>query len=182
MRGRLAAERIGVRRGELAESTQPLVALAGVRKSFDDNLVIDGIDLEVERGEAPSVVAGPSGSGKSTMLRCINGLEPIDAGTISFDGPRVRSDGREIYAIRAEIGMVFQQFNLFPHMTVIENITLGPLEVGEGSSSDDGPRAGAAAARAGRDPRQGRRLPGRPLRAASSSGSRSPERSRSSRS
>jgi glutamate transport system ATP-binding protein len=107
-----------------------LVTLAEVHKSFGDNVVLDGIDLEVDRGSAV-VVAGPSGSGKSTMLRCINGLEPIDAGEIEFDGQSVRSSGREIYAIRAQIGMVFQQFNLFPHMTVLENVTLGPLEVGD---------------------------------------------------
>jgi ABC-type polar amino acid transport system ATPase subunit len=107
-----------------------LVTLAGVRKSFGDNLVLDGIDLEIDRGSAV-VVAGPSGSGKSTMLRCINGLEPIDSGQIHFDGSRVESTGREIYGIRAQIGMVFQQFNLFPHMTVLQNITLGPLEVSD---------------------------------------------------
>jgi glutamate transport system ATP-binding protein len=124
----------------LGESTQPLVTLAGVCKSFDDNLVLDGIDLEIERGSAV-VVAGPSGSGKSTMLRCINGLEPIDSGTISFDGQQVRSEGREVYAIRAEIGMVFQQFNLFPHMNVVDNITLGPLEVAKVSRVDGRERA-----------------------------------------
>jgi putative ABC transport system ATP-binding protein len=106
-----------------------LVTLADVHKSFGDNVVLDGIDLEIDRGSAV-VVAGPSGSGKSTMLRCINGLEPIDAGQIRFDGSPVDSTSREIYGIRARIGMVFQQFNLFPHMTVAENITLGPLEVG----------------------------------------------------
>jgi glutamate transport system ATP-binding protein len=106
-----------------------LVTLAGVRKSFGDNLVLDGIDLAVDRGSAV-VVAGPSGSGKSTMLRCINGLEPIDAGAISFDGLPVESTGREIYGIRAQIGMVFQQFNLFPHMTAARNVELGPIEVG----------------------------------------------------
>jgi ABC-type polar amino acid transport system ATPase subunit len=106
-----------------------LVTLSGVSKSFGDNLVLDGIDLEIDRGSAV-VVAGPSGSGKSTMLRCINGLEPIDSGQIRFDGSRVEATSREIYGIRARIGMVFQQFNLFPHMTVTDNITLGPLEVG----------------------------------------------------
>ena len=111
-----------------------LVTLAGVRKSFGDNVVLDGIDLEVARGSA-LVIAGPSGSGKSTLLRCINGLEEIDAGTIRFDGREVGSNGREIYRIRAQIGMVFQQFNLFPHMTVLQNITLGPLEV-EGVDGD----------------------------------------------
>jgi glutamate transport system ATP-binding protein len=107
-----------------------LVELASVRKSFGDNLVLDDVDLRIDRGAAV-VVAGPSGSGKSTMLRCINGLESIDGGTIRFDGRAVESTGREIYGIRAQIGMVFQQFNLFPHMTVLENITLGPLEVGD---------------------------------------------------
>jgi glutamate transport system ATP-binding protein len=117
-----------------------LVTLAGVRKSFGENLVLDGIDLDVGRGEAV-VVAGPSGSGKSTMLRCINGLEPIDSGDIVFDGRRVESSGREIYGIRAQIGMVFQQFNLFPHMTVLQNITLAPLEVAEVRSSEAKDRA-----------------------------------------
>jgi ABC-type polar amino acid transport system ATPase subunit len=117
-----------------------LVILDGVRKAFGDNLVLDDIDLAIERGEAV-VVAGPSGSGKSTMLRCINGLESIDEGTIRFDGQPVLSTGREIYAIRAQIGMVFQQFNLFPHMTVTDNITLGPLEVGGVSKTDSRERA-----------------------------------------
>jgi ABC-type polar amino acid transport system ATPase subunit len=114
---------------------QQLVTLAGVSKSFGENLVLDGIDLDVGRGEAV-VVAGPSGSGKSTMLRCINGLEPIDSGEIVFDGRRVESSGREIYGIRAQIGVVFQQFNLFPHMTALQNITLAPLEVAEIQSSE----------------------------------------------
>jgi ABC-type polar amino acid transport system ATPase subunit len=121
-----------------ASAGTQLVTLAGVNKSFGDNLVLDGIDLEIERGSAV-VVAGPSGSGKSTMLRCINGLESIDEGTIRFDGREVHSTGREVYAIRAQIGMVFQQFNLFPHMTVLENITLAPLEV-EHASKDEGRR------------------------------------------
>jgi ABC-type polar amino acid transport system ATPase subunit len=119
---------------------QQLVTLAGVSKSFGENLVLDGIDLDVGRGEAV-VVAGPSGSGKSTMLRCINGLEPIDSGEVVFDGRRVESSGREIYGIRAQIGVVFQQFNLFPHMTVLQNITLAPLEVAEVQSSEAKDRA-----------------------------------------
>jgi ABC-type polar amino acid transport system ATPase subunit len=111
-----------------------LVELASVRKSFGDNLVLDGIGLKIDRGEA-IVVAGPSGSGKSTMLRCINGLEPIDSGTIRFDGQEVDSDDRHVYGIRAQIGMVFQAFNLFPHMTVLQNITMAPLEV-KGASKE----------------------------------------------
>jgi glutamate transport system ATP-binding protein len=111
-----------------------LVELTGVRKSFGDNVVLEGIDLGIDRGEA-IVVAGPSGSGKSTMLRCINGLEDIDSGDIRFDGHSVPNAGKGIYGLRAEMGMVFQQFNLFPHKTVLQNITLGPIEV-KGLSKD----------------------------------------------
>jgi glutamate transport system ATP-binding protein len=106
----------------------PLVQLTDVRKSFGDNLVLDGIDLSIGAGEA-IVVAGPSGSGKSTMLRCINGLEAIDSGSVTVEGRRIDPASKEIGAIRANIGMVFQQFNLFPHMTVLENITLAPVKV-----------------------------------------------------
>src|ERR671923_2823412 len=105
-----------------------LVELASVRKSFGDNLVLDEIELKIDRGEA-IVVAGPSGSGKSTMLRCINGLEPIDSGEIRFGGRSVTAAGKGIHRLRAEIGMVFQQFNLFPHKSVLENITLAPVKV-----------------------------------------------------
>jgi glutamate transport system ATP-binding protein len=105
-----------------------LVELSGVRKAFDGNVVLDGIDLRIDHGEAV-VVAGPSGSGKSTMLRCVNGLETIDAGSITFDGKRVDTAGRGVSRLRAEIGMVFQQFNLFPHMTVERNVLLAPVEV-----------------------------------------------------
>jgi glutamate transport system ATP-binding protein len=103
-----------------------IVELSGVRKQFGENVVLHAIDLEIERGEA-IVIAGPSGSGKSTMLRCINGLESIDAGTITFDGHRIDTAGRALARLRTEIGMVFQQFNLFPHMTVERNITLAPV-------------------------------------------------------
>ncbi len=115
-----------------------LVELAGVRKSFGENVVLDEIDLRIDRGEA-IVVAGPSGSGKSTMLRCINGLEPIDAGSIHFDGQAIEDAGRDIYGIRSQIGVVFQQFNLFPHMTVRDNIILAPLEV-KGVTKDEAKR------------------------------------------
>src|SRR5919106_3134046 len=103
-----------------------LVELRGVRKSFGDNIVLQDIDLAVERGEA-IVIAGPSGSGKSTMLRCINALEEIDEGEIMFDGRSMTSAGKGVTALRAQIGMVFQQFNLFPHRTVIDNVTLAPI-------------------------------------------------------
>ncbi len=106
----------------------PLVELRGVHKSFGDNLVLADIDLAIDAGEAV-VVAGPSGSGKSTMLRCINGLEGIDSGSVLFDGQPVDPGAKTIGRMRANIGMVFQQFNLFPHMTVLQNITLAPVKV-----------------------------------------------------
>jgi ABC-type polar amino acid transport system ATPase subunit len=112
-----------------------LVVLDNVRKSFGTNVVLDGIDLSISTGEAV-VVAGPSGSGKSTMLRCINALETVDSGEILFDGKSIPNAGKDIYKIRADIGMVFQQFNLFPHKTVLQNITLGPTEV-KGLSDGD---------------------------------------------
>jgi glutamate transport system ATP-binding protein len=118
----------------------PLVELQGVRKSFGDNVVLDDIDLAIAPAEA-IVVAGPSGSGKSTMLRCINGLEAVDAGSVLFEGRSVDPGSKSIGQMRAEIGMVFQQFNLFPHKTVLQNITLAPMKV-------KGVAAAAAEARA----------------------------------
>ena len=105
-----------------------LVELKDVRKSFGDNLVLDGVTLQVSKGEA-IVIAGPSGSGKSTMLRCVNGLETIDSGDVVFDGQSVARSGKELSRLRADIGMVFQQFNLFPHMSVLQNVTLAPVRV-----------------------------------------------------
>jgi glutamate transport system ATP-binding protein len=112
----------------MPDAAGSLVELLGVRKVFGRNVVLDGIDLQIARGEA-IVIAGPSGSGKSTMLRCINGLEAIDEGSIRFDGRPVGGSGRELSRLRTEIGMVFQQFNLFPHMTVERNVTLAPVKV-----------------------------------------------------
>ncbi|MGI8728671.1 MAG: amino acid ABC transporter ATP-binding protein [Solirubrobacteraceae bacterium] len=106
----------------------PLVELSGVHKAFGDNVVLEAIDLQIATGEA-IVIAGVSGSGKSTMLRCINGLETIDRGEIRFDGRPVGRGGKELSQLRTEIGMVFQQFNLFPHMTVQRNVTLAPVKV-----------------------------------------------------
>ncbi len=119
----------------MGEDARPLVELDRVRKSFGDNVVLDGVDLTVERGSA-TVIAGPSGSGKSTMLRCINGLEPIDAGEVRFDGAPVDYSGKALSRLRAEIGVVFQQFNLFPHMTVLGNVVLGPVK-GKGVAREE---------------------------------------------
>jgi ABC-type polar amino acid transport system ATPase subunit len=119
-------------RAEAAAADAPpgvhLVELRRIRKSFGDNVVLDGIDLTIDRGEVV-VIAGPSGSGKSTMLRCINGLEEVDDGEVRFDGHSLTRAGRGINRLRAEIGMVFQQFNLFAHKTVMENLTMAPVEV-----------------------------------------------------
>ena len=104
----------------------PLVELRKVDKFFGSNHVLREIDLAVERGEVV-VVLGPSGSGKSTLCRAINRLETIDAGEILFDGRPIPVEGRPLAQYRADVGMVFQQFNLFAHKTVLENVTLGPM-------------------------------------------------------
>ena len=116
-------------------SRSNLVEIDHVKKSFGTNVVLEDINLQLATGEA-IVVAGPSGSGKSTLLRCINGLESIDSGDIRFEGKSVAKAGKSIYSLRADMGMVFQSFNLFPHKTVFENITLGPIEV-KGVSNDE---------------------------------------------
>ncbi len=111
-----------------APAGQALVHLAGVSKWFGDLQALKGIDLDVHRGEVV-VVIGPSGSGKSTLCRTINRLETIDEGTITLDGQALPQDGRQLAALRAEVGMVFQGFNLFAHRTILENVTLGPIKV-----------------------------------------------------
>jgi ABC-type polar amino acid transport system ATPase subunit len=106
----------------------PIVQIRDLHKLFGRIHAVDGVDLDVEKGEV-IVIIGPSGSGKSTLLRCVNRLEVPDGGTISIDGVDIGSDERQINEMRAEVGMVFQQFNLFPHMTALENIILGPMVV-----------------------------------------------------
>ena len=114
--------------GEQAPTTGHLVEIKGIKKSFGSNVVLDDIDLFIDRGEAV-VIAGPSGSGKSTLLRCVNALETVDSGEIRFDGKSISGAGKGIFKLRSEMGMVFQQFNLFPHKSVLENVMLGPIEV-----------------------------------------------------
>ena len=104
------------------------VRLEGVRKSFGDNHVLNGIDLAVQEHEVICLI-GASGSGKSTMLRCINVLESVDAGHIFIGGNEITGAGIDENAVRRKVGIVFQSFNLFPHMTVLRNITLAPQEV-----------------------------------------------------
>ncbi|MDR5759504.1 amino acid ABC transporter ATP-binding protein [Caballeronia sp. LZ035] len=114
--------------GLSAQAEPPLVSLRGLNKSFGAQQVLFDVDLEVGGGEVV-VVIGPSGSGKSTLCRCINRLETIDAGEILIDGERLPEEGRALAAMRAQIGMVFQSFNLFAHRTVLENVSMGPRKV-----------------------------------------------------
>jgi polar amino acid transport system ATP-binding protein len=111
------------------DGEQPLkLVLRRVFKSFDDTAVLDGIDLEVAEGEVITLI-GASGSGKSTLLRCVNLLEPVDDGEVLFDGVDIAEPGLDPDPIRRRIGMVFQSFNLFPHMSVTDNVAVGPRKV-----------------------------------------------------
>ena len=107
---------------------EPMVQLEGVRKSFGDNLVLDGIDLSVALGEV-LVIIGPSGSGKSTLLRCVNLLEPIQEGRIYLEGEEITGKGAPVAKVRQRVGIVFQQFNLFPHLTTMDNLTLAARRI-----------------------------------------------------
>nr|WP_139242880.1 amino acid ABC transporter ATP-binding protein [Enterococcus phoeniculicola] len=105
-----------------------LIDIKDLQKTFDKNVVLKGVNQQIQKGEVV-VVIGPSGSGKSTFLRCINLLEEPTSGTIIFDETDVTDKKNDIYKMREKLGMVFQQFNLFPNMTVLENITLSPMKV-----------------------------------------------------
>ena len=111
-----------------AAKGEPLVVLSDVQKHFGQLHALKDIELTVNRGEVV-VVIGPSGSGKSTLCRTINRLETIDEGTITLDGKPLPQEGKALAALRAEVGMVFQSFNLFAHKTILENVTLGPIKV-----------------------------------------------------
>ena len=113
--------------GEPGEA-QPLIVLESVDKHFGSLHVLRNVNMQVDRGEVV-VVVGPSGSGKSTLCRAINRLEPIDSGTIRFDGQPLPEEGKALARLRSEVGMVFQSFNLFAHKTVLDNVTLGPIKV-----------------------------------------------------
>jgi ABC-type polar amino acid transport system ATPase subunit len=111
-----------------ANGAVPMVRLEGVHKRFGDNVVLDGIDLSVATGEV-LVVIGRSGSGKSTLLRCTNLLEPLDGGSVFLEGEQISRRGVDVSAVRQRIGMVFQQFNLFPHLTALDNVTLAARRI-----------------------------------------------------
>ncbi len=113
----------------MSTSTQgPAIVIEGLHKSFGDLRVLRGVDLEVADHEVICLI-GASGSGKSTLLRCVNLIEPIDAGRIVVEGDEITARGIDVNAIRRRIGIVFQSFNLFPHMSVLRNITLAPTKV-----------------------------------------------------
>ena len=107
---------------------EALIVLDGVNKYFGPLHVLRDVDLTVDRGEVV-VVIGPSGSGKSTLCRAINRLEPINSGTITFDGQQLPAEGKGLARLRSEVGMVFQSFNLFAHKTILQNVMLGPVKV-----------------------------------------------------
>jgi len=117
-----------------------LVEVRAVVKRFGLNTVLDGVDLDVDVHEVVCLI-GASGSGKSTLLRCINGLEPMQSGTITVDGRHVIQDDIKLNRLRRDVGIVFQAFNLFPHMTVLDNVTLAPRKVLHLSKSDAEARA-----------------------------------------
>jgi len=106
----------------------PIVSLRDVRKSFGQVKVLDGVSFDVARGEVVCII-GPSGAGKSTLIRCINALIPIDSGSILVDGIEVHAPKLDLLALRRKVGIVFQQYNLFPHRTALQNIMMAPITV-----------------------------------------------------
>jgi glutamate transport system ATP-binding protein len=123
-----------------AQGATPLVVIEGVNKHFGPLHVLQDVDTTIARGEVV-VVIGPSGSGKSTLCRTINRLEPIDSGTITVDGQPLPQEGKALARLRADVGMVFQSFNLFAHKTILQNVTLGPVKVRGKSKAEADRRA-----------------------------------------
>lgn len=113
---------------EVTGVAETLLSVKNLIKKFEDHTILDGIDLDIHKGEVV-VIVGPSGCGKSTFLRCINALEPIQGGTISLQGAPIEYGSKNLSALRQKIGMVFQSYELFPHLSVIDNITLAPVKV-----------------------------------------------------
>jgi polar amino acid transport system ATP-binding protein len=125
-----------------------MISVRKVGKSYGAHRVLDDVSLEVDKGEVVCII-GPSGSGKSTLLRCINGLEHYDEGAIAIDGTAVHREQKSIHAVRSEVGMVFQRFNLFPHRTALENVMEGPLYVKGVARAEAKERAVALLAKVG---------------------------------
>jgi len=114
----------------------PILSARDVRKRYGDVVALDGVSLEVRRGEVVCLI-GPSGSGKSTLLRCLNALEAVDGGTVAFEGRDIHAGADDARLVRRRMGMVFQNFELFPHLTVLRNVTIGPttvLKLGTGAA------------------------------------------------
>jgi general L-amino acid transport system ATP-binding protein len=141
-----------------ANDRQPMIVLEHVDKFFDKFQALDDITMRVDKTEVV-VVIGPSGSGKSTLIRCINRLEKHDAGRVIVDGVELTDDIRNIHEVRMETGMVFQQFNLFPHLTVLDNVTLAPRQVRHMPKGEAEELAMRMLARV-RIPEQARKYPG----------------------
>ncbi len=150
------------------------VSISGLHKSFGKLEVLRGIDLELAQHEVVCLI-GASGSGKSTLLRCVNLLEPIDTGRIVVQGEEITARGVDVNRVRRRIGIVFQSYNLFPHMSVLRNVTLAPTKA-LGLSRRQAEAEATELLGALRARRPARRLPGPAVRAASSSGSRSSAR------
>ena len=117
-----------------------MITVSGVDKFYGDFQALEGVNLTVKHGERV-VICGPSGSGKSTLIRCFNGLEFHSKGHIEIDGIIVEEDSKDLQRLRQEVGMVFQQFNLFPHLTILENLTIGPMKVQKISKAEAEERA-----------------------------------------
>jgi ABC-type polar amino acid transport system ATPase subunit len=113
---------------EEASPLSPIISIENLHKSFDQLEVLKGINLQIYKGEVVALI-GASGSGKSTLLRCINRLETVTSGNVIVDNITLDNSVKNISKVRQEVGMVFQQFNLFPHLTVLENVTVGPIQV-----------------------------------------------------
>ena len=117
-----------------------MICVSDVDKFYGDFQALDSVNLRVKKGERV-VICGPSGSGKSTLIRCFNGLEFHSSGHIEIDGMVVEEDSKDLRRLRQEVGMVFQQFNLFPHLTILENLTIGPMKVQKISKAEAEKRA-----------------------------------------